>query len=341
MEYMEKVKFSFIIPYYNAEATIGRCLDSLIEQDMSSDEYEIIIVDDGSTHSLDVVKDYMSRHSNIRYFWQNNARQGAARNHGIREARGRYIHFCDADDMVEPNSFGRLCNMAEEENVEILFFNQSVLKEVGALLNHQSWKITESSVQGTSYLKSHPYMPFGPCHYIINRKFINDNKLHFEQIIPGEDGLFMINALLLASSVSHVDVVAYYYIQNDNSTTHKYGRIKHSKEYTEGCLTVIKRLDRILLEVPQAKRCCETIERKRNSYVWSLLQNAARFLPLMDNRSYIKELKVMGRYPFSMSWEFFNLKLKIVHICMCIYPLWISFVACLQLLPKKLKYHLK
>lgn len=168
-----------------------------------------------------------------------------------------------------------------------------------------------------------------------------DNVLHFEKVLPGEDCLFLMNALLAARRVSHVDVDAYYYIQNESSFMHKYGKIHHSKEYAEGCLAVAKSLDRILREIPQAKLCYDTIDKKCNDYLWSLLLNAAKFLPLSENMSYISEMRAMGRYPLSMRGKSLNLKLRIVHRCMCIYPLWILIVACLQILPMTIKYQLK
>ena len=79
---MEKtmIKLSVIIAYYNAERYIKGLLDELLDQGFTENEFEIIVVDDESTHSIDVLKDYCAIHHNVKYVWQKNARQSAARN---------------------------------------------------------------------------------------------------------------------------------------------------------------------------------------------------------------------------------------------------------------------
>ncbi len=92
------MKLSVVIPYYNGERWIGKCLDSLLNQDMPVSDYEIIVVDDGSTNSVEMVQDYSKKHENIKYARQPNAGQSAARNHGLDMAKGEYVFFLDCDD---------------------------------------------------------------------------------------------------------------------------------------------------------------------------------------------------------------------------------------------------
>lgn len=98
------MKLSIIIPVYNSEKYITCCLESLLVQEMSANEYEIIIVNDGSTDSGGLIaRDYTERHSNIHLFNQKNKGVGTARNKGIELAKGDYIYFIDPDDYIAIN----------------------------------------------------------------------------------------------------------------------------------------------------------------------------------------------------------------------------------------------
>ena len=126
---IEHIKLSFIIPYYNAEKWIAKCLESLLHQDLAEDEYEIIVVDDGSTGDVEILKDYSQSYSNIFYIWQENKMTCAARNKGLSLARGEFVFFCDNDDFVTENVFGRLYNIAKCYNADVLFFNFNHIQE--------------------------------------------------------------------------------------------------------------------------------------------------------------------------------------------------------------------
>ena len=82
------MKLSIIIPYYNGERWIATCLDSLLRQDLSPEDYEIIVVDDGSTHSIGTLMTYVEAHPNIHYLHQENQKHAAARNYGQTIAKG-------------------------------------------------------------------------------------------------------------------------------------------------------------------------------------------------------------------------------------------------------------
>lgn len=105
------MKISTIIPIYNAEKYISRCLDSILAQDIESQE--IICVDDGSTdHSLEILEQYERKYDNIHVLTQRNCYAGVARNNGLEIAKGEYIHFMDADDYVLPGSYTKVYETA-------------------------------------------------------------------------------------------------------------------------------------------------------------------------------------------------------------------------------------
>ena len=115
------VKLSIIIPVYNGEEYIDRCLQSCLRQDIPADSYEIVVVDDGSTDSSNVILSrYAMEHANVVVLTQSNKKQGAARNYGLSKAQGEYIWFVDSDDWIEANCLGRLLALCDDNGIEVL-----------------------------------------------------------------------------------------------------------------------------------------------------------------------------------------------------------------------------
>ena len=95
------MKLSIIVPMYNAERYIDTCLNTLVKQDILDSEYEIIIINDGSTdNSVNIVKKYIQKHENINLISVKNGGQSRARNIGIENSKGKYLYFVDADDYI-------------------------------------------------------------------------------------------------------------------------------------------------------------------------------------------------------------------------------------------------
>lgn len=114
-----KLKVSIIVPVYNVENYIEKCLDSLLSQSLK--EIEIIVVNDGSTdNSYEIIKSIMDKHPNrIQYFIKKNGGQGSARNLGIEHARGEYLSFVDSDDYIDENFARDMYNAAKSENADV------------------------------------------------------------------------------------------------------------------------------------------------------------------------------------------------------------------------------
>ena len=114
---MEKMQISTIIPVYNAEKYLVRCLDSILKQGI--EEQEIICVDDGSTdNSLKILRDYERMYDNIHVLTQRNSYAGVARNNGLLAAKGEYIHFMDADDYILPDTYAKVYEAAKMNSAD-------------------------------------------------------------------------------------------------------------------------------------------------------------------------------------------------------------------------------
>lgn len=121
---------SMIVPIYNAEKWLYACLSSLLEQDLSTGEYEIICVDDGSTDgSADIVTGFQKKYSNINLLRKSNSGVSDARNMGMDHACGKYIWFVDSDDLIRRNCLGFLKQIIEKHDPETISFGVEFVPE--------------------------------------------------------------------------------------------------------------------------------------------------------------------------------------------------------------------
>lgn len=127
-------EISVIVPVYNTEKYLSRCLDSLIRQDLDH-KYEIIVINDGSTDdSLDIAETYAELFGNIRVYSRENGGLSAARNTGLEYARGKYVAFVDSDDYVDESYLSEMYNAAESSEADIVCCNFRCVDENGGRL---------------------------------------------------------------------------------------------------------------------------------------------------------------------------------------------------------------
>ena len=117
-------QLSVIVPCYNVEGYLERCLTSLVHQNIDADAYEVLLIDDGSTDGTAAICDrYAAQYPQVQAIHQANAGQGAARNTGLDLAQGKYVWFVDSDDFVTENCFQQLLTISESNDLDILFFD--------------------------------------------------------------------------------------------------------------------------------------------------------------------------------------------------------------------------
>ena len=155
------MKVSVIIPVYNTEKYLAECLDSILNQTL--DSYEIIIVNDGSTDgSLQLINQYAKRYSNISVINQNNQKQGAARNAGLKVANGEYVCFIDSDDMLEKNALDYCYNLASKINLDMItyaadIFGDIIGKSSEQYFFHKRIKDINKVMYGVDFIKRYYY----------------------------------------------------------------------------------------------------------------------------------------------------------------------------------------
>ena len=225
-------RLSVILPCYNVERYISRCLDSLFDQDIPYDEYEVICVDDCSNDNLiDKVRSYQERYSNI-VFIQHAVNQtaGGARNTGINAASGDYLWFVDPDDNVPSNVLNGFLSSAEAQDADIFQFNHQTFDKNGLLLNTGAIPSISVVYSGEEYISSQFNGKLAEncmmVHAFYKRKFLLNNKIEFPCIRASQDVVFAWKSMLLARRVFSTEKVGYFIHKRDNSTTGTKGRRK-------------------------------------------------------------------------------------------------------------------
>jgi glycosyltransferase involved in cell wall biosynthesis len=223
---------SFIIPAYNAADTIERCLDSIVTQSWGDMSYEIIIIDDASADgTVRVIEEYRERLrigdlkfdiGNLTLLRQSeNHRQGAARNRGVKIAKGEYICFVDADDAVTEGVISAI-RMAEEKDADMVAFHYDFLNDRGEIVKEaKRLSFKESQVfSGIEMQNAHPYWCSGPVPYVYSKTFLDKVAYPFVEDVIYEDSDFVAVHLYYARRMVYSTEMGYHVYFKEGSTTH-------------------------------------------------------------------------------------------------------------------------
>ncbi len=252
---------SVIVPVYNVEDYLRQCVDSIRNQTLRA--IEIILIDDGSTDKCPQICDeYAKEDERIRVIHQNNMGVSAARNAGLRAARGQYIAFVDSDDRVEPEYLSILLKYMVSGGMAacgyICEFDPTVSKQTGIneAHNYETVSLDRNGAQA-SVLCGGNFDGHLFCKLFDNR-LIRENKISFrEDISYAEDGLFVIQYLhYLTVEVKLIKVSSYYYQYRGESATNQ--RIKKYDELNAQIFsenTAVEEMLNFIEHTPELLRC--------------------------------------------------------------------------------------
>lgn len=257
---MEEMILSVIIPVYNAEKYIDRLLtelDSFRYRNLT----EIICIDDGSKDSsYDILLTHKS--DRVRIFQQENKGPSAARNRGLREAKGRYIFFVDADDHIRINEFEKIFSFIFKESPDLSIFG---IRDV-FLYKKDKIKIADNFTVDQSFsdvaffdyfgtiLNKH--IMYSPCNKVYKKEIIEKNHITFnERYAIGEDMLFNLDYLMCIQNVRMFDIYAYDYM-HDMRKMSSGSKIYHDNE-NEVLLEIVSKI-KVLLQAKGAYEKNET-----------------------------------------------------------------------------------
>lgn len=216
--------FSIIIPAFNCEHYIGITLESILEQNFT--DYEIILVNDGSTdNTLSICRNFESRNTNITCINKDNEGVAIARNKALEIAKGNYILFIDADDIIYTGSLSHINNILQNQNIDFLKFEYNTIDTKGELLFPNYNRVFRKKFIDKDYaprffmdhiMKDEYFM----CMHVFKRKIIEDNKLSFlAHCTINEDTLFITQYLTHTSFCYYTDKIIYGYRKHEGAAT--------------------------------------------------------------------------------------------------------------------------
>lgn len=187
---MEKDLISIIIPAYNAECEILRCLKSLLDQTYRN--LEILVIDDGSTDTTySIVKGVSLKDNRVKVFTQKNSGVSAARNLGIKKMHGKYVTFTDADDYVQKDYIEKMADYIDHYDLVICGYNMIREETIPVLLN-SSCELTKEQFFEIMFCSK--IISGSSCNKLFHTSIIYHNKICFpEQFIVNEDRVFCMN----------------------------------------------------------------------------------------------------------------------------------------------------
>lgn len=221
-------KFSIIIPVYNSEKYISKCLDSILEQ--TSDSYEIICVDDGSSDkSLDILNKYAAQNCKIMVLSEANLKCGTARNLALKYASGKYVWFVDSDDWISEDALQIISNNIDKYNPDIVCFEACNVYENGVQEQSNGQKINiTGSMSGCSKSDNLSIIknsiPISACLFSVKREFLDKYNIRFDDYCFFEDNLFLIKCFHYSSVISYEKKIIYKRRKHNNSITSNWNK---------------------------------------------------------------------------------------------------------------------
>lgn len=291
------MKLSIIVPIYNVAPYLRKCVDSFLTQDI--DDYEIILVDDGSPdESPEICDQYAGRYSNIKVIHQENAGLSAARNAGLAIAKGDYIMYVDSDDYLQPNVLGALLAQADRDQLDVLRFRYQNVRESGEVfIPHEGMKSDHNNyssepTDGLSFLNERMWVQCYAWQFVLCRELALQ-----EQFTPGiyfEDTDWTPRMLLHAKHVASTNLVVYNYLWREGSITLSQKDIAKQRKQLQDKMGLLERLNQWGNQVAD--------RRWFDSMISSLVVNMVGMLAgpfYAERKEYIKQIKALGVLPIT------------------------------------------
>jgi glycosyltransferase involved in cell wall biosynthesis len=258
------------------EVYLPKCLDSLVGQNLPDEEFEIIVVNDGSKDgTLKIANSYAHSYENIKVIDKKNAGVGAARNSGLDYAKGEYIYFLDPDDYLAKNVLKELVSILDENKLDILSFKS---KNVYDDFCQESEKVKIPSVplkvtDGIDYIASRRYAN-EIWWYIIKRDFITETGVRFIEGKWMEDAILTAELFCQAKRIAHIpeDVHRYRILPNSamrNKSPEHYKKIIYDN--ANAAIVFYDLIKKVPKNHPKANACIHRLKTRQQSFVFFLL----------------------------------------------------------------------
>lgn len=283
---------SVIVPVYNVEKWLSRCIDSILGQTYI--DFEVLLIDDGSNdRSGSLCDEYAEKDSRVRVFHKPNGGVSSARNLGLENARGEWIAFCDADDYVSPQYLENLYKAAVAPDIDLVF-NYAIV-DCNGKAEKETYPEKDIHLNELSELFLHNDLIWHTSTWskLFKRSIIDSQNLRYiEDVHIGEDALFLFNYILNCRRIKVICTCDYHYIiRNTDSLTHRVNSFESE----------IKGLSLILGIVEQLKIHCNLTSELKSKFAWLTGSYKRRALNAIyqDNISRKKRLEFLATTDFS------------------------------------------
>lgn len=328
---MSQIKLSIIVPIYNVEPYLRKCVESLLPyvplpegngvgQNLSPDEYEIILVDDGSTDGCPAICDeYVQalhpsggsrKGANIKVIHQENGGLSAARNTGIMAAKGDYVCFVDSDDYWEPNVLGGLMAQVERDDLDVLRFKWQNVNDAYEVFNPNKsnpYRLEDYSSEvttGVDFLNTRFGYACYAVQFIIRRSLLvgsSPNVKRSSFSVPSilftsglhfEDTDWTPRMLLAAQRVASTDTMVYDYLVREGSITKVGANLDKKRRNIEDSMLIVERLGGLLKQHPT----CVWLRRMQCSMAAGIIHSVIAVFPA-ERRDYVRRLRQWHVFP--------------------------------------------
>lgn len=236
-----KYKISFIVPVYNVEEYIVKCIESILELDFNTISYEIIIINDGTKdNSINKVEDKFSNNPYIRIINQNNFGLSIARNVGLKHARGEYVSFIDGDDYINAKQLFKIINsIVGNEDIIIGNYYNSYPTHTDINKNRIP---NHCSNSGKFFFKNYYLKDIYTVVWrnIYKRNYLINNNLFFYERITFEDVEWTPRVIYQAKKITFINIPFYYYRKRENSIINSTFTIKKFEDITNVAASLLK-----------------------------------------------------------------------------------------------------
>lgn len=274
------MKVSIIVPVYNVEQYLEKCLISLVNQTL--DNIEIIVVNDGSPdNSQKIIDKYYKKYPNkIKKHIKENGGLSSARNYGLKFATGEFVAFVDSDDYVDVNMYKIMYDKAKKNNSDIVCCNLNVV--IGDRIEKKKINDTTNNNMYNRFL----FSSICACDKLIKKEIIEKNNWHFPEKIWYEDFASIPLLSLYTNKISYVDDYLYYYLTRE-------GSIMNQAIYNDKLEDIFKAYEQLKLGYNKYKNGEKNKDEFEYLYIKHLLHDASlRFLKFKNKKAKINLKKI-------------------------------------------------
>lgn len=295
---------SIVIPVYNVEKYIEKCLLSCVKQNISFESYEIIVVIDGSPdNSLAIAKRIANTYMNIRIINQDNQGLSGARNTGMKYAKGEYIWFIDSDDYIEEYCLKRIVSYLKDDLDILQLQHRFVYEDNTPSIDQKACRI--KGVRSGMEVTLHGGLPAPAQFSIFRANFLREHGLEFVRGIYHEDSEFKPRATFLAKKITSDNVISYNYLQRTFGSITSHFKLKNGLDILKVNDSLLNFMDEQNMSNKYRRCLYSQIGMNMNTLLYGIRQ-----LSLPEKVDLIQQIKV-NKHMFGYMIKSDNIKYQI------------------------------